>query len=304
MGSSRLFAHLQLTRPANVITAIADIWAGFAIAGAWDDMFLDAALGSGTFWTNLVWLSLSTIGLYAGGVAFNDVFDAELDAVERPERPIPSGRASRSSAAWMAFLLLVMGVVAAAQVSWISAGIALAVAVLAVLYDYWGKHQFFLGPINMGLCRAGNLLLGISVSPVLLEEYALIGLIPLVYVAAITMISRGEVHGKNKKALFGGFGMYVLIIVAILGLAYVKSPGFWQVIPFLGLLSYMIFPPLLKAIKFQEPKLIGKSVKAAVISLIIVNASIASAFSGWPIGIIVLLLLPISLWLAKKFAVT
>lgn len=304
MGSSRLFAHLQLTRPANVITAIADIWAGFAIAGAWDDMFLDAALGGGTFWTNLVWLSLSTIGLYAGGVAFNDVFDAELDAVERPERPIPSGRASRSSAAWMAFLLLVMGVLAAAQVSWISAGIALAVAGLAVLYDYWGKHQFFLGPINMGLCRSGNLLLGISVSPVLLQEYALIGLIPLVYVAAITMISRGEVHGKNKNALFAGFGMYVLIIVAILGLAYIQSPGFWQVIPFLGLLSYMIFPPLLKAIKFQEPKLIGKSVKAAVISLIIVNASIASAFSGWPIGIIVLLLLPISLWLAKKFAVT
>jgi 4-hydroxybenzoate polyprenyltransferase len=66
----------------------------------------------------------------------------------------------------------------------------------------------------------------------------------------------------------------------------------------------MIFPPLIKAIRSQNPKLIGKSVKAAVISLIIVNASIAAAFAGWKIGIIVLLLLPISLWLAKKFAVT
>ncbi len=195
MGSSRLFAHLQLTRPANVVTAIADIWAGFAIAGAWDDMFLDAALGGGTFWTNLVWLSLSTIGLYAGGVAFNDVFDAELDAVERPERPIPSGRASRSSAAWMAFLLLVMGVAAAAQVSWISAGIALAVALLAVLYDYWGKHQFFFGPINMGLCRSGNLLLGISVSPLLLEQYALVGLIPLE--------CSGDYHDQQRRSSRG-----------------------------------------------------------------------------------------------------
>lgn len=304
MAKHGIFPYLQLTRPANVITAIADIWAGFAVAGAWDYMATDYAYGDGDFWWNLLWLSLSTIGLYAGGVAFNDVFDAELDAVERPERPIPSGRASRRSASLMAFLLLVMGVVAAAQVSWISAGIALTVALLAVLYDYWGKHQFFFGPINMGLCRSGNLLLGLSVSSVLLQEYALIGLIPLVYVAAITMISRGEVHGKNKKALFAGFGMYVLILIVILILAYFKSPQFWQVIPFLALLSYMIFPPLLKAIKFQEPKLIGKSVKAAVISLIIVNASIASAFSGWPIGIIVLLLLPISLWLARKFAVT
>jgi 4-hydroxybenzoate polyprenyltransferase len=304
MNSSRVFAHLQLTRPANVITAIADIWAGFAIAGAWDTMFIDAAYGQGIFWSNLAWLSLSTIGLYGGGVAFNDVFDAELDAVERPERPIPSGRASRKSATWMAFLLLLIGVVAAAQVSWISAGIALAVAALAVVYDSWGKHQFLLGPINMGLCRSGNLLLGMSISPVLLELYAPVALIPLVYVAAITMISRGEVHGKNKKALFGGLAMYLLILLSILGLAYLKSPAFWQVIPFLGLLAYMILPPLLKAIKNQLPSLIGKSVKAAVISLIIVNASLATAFSGWPIGLIILPLLPVSLWLAKKFAVT
>lgn len=304
MRFPRLFAHLQLTRPANVVTAIADIWAGFAIAGAWDDMLIDAALGGGGFWTNLAWLSLSTIGLYAGGVAFNDVFDAKLDAVERPERPIPSGRASRKSAAWMATILLLIGILAAAQVSILSAGIAATVAILAVVYDYWGKHQFLLGPINMGLCRSGNLLLGISVSPIFLEKYFLVGLIPLVYVAAITMISRGEVHGKNKKALFAGFGMYAAIMGAIFLLAYSQSPGFWFVLPFLGLLGYIIFPPLLKAIALQEPKLIGKSVKAAVISLIIVNASIASAFSGWPIGLLVLMLLPISISLAKKFAVT
>jgi 4-hydroxybenzoate polyprenyltransferase len=129
-------------------------------------------------------------------------------------------------------------------------------------------------------------------------------MLPLIYVAAITMISRGEVHGKNRKALFAGGGMYASIFVAIFVLAYLESPGYLQVLPFLVLLGYMIFPPLAKAIHTQEPKFIGKSVKAAVISLIIVNASLASAFSGWPIGIIVLLLLPISLWLAKKFAVT
>lgn len=304
MQFPRLFAYLQLTRPANIITAIADIWAGFAIAGAWGDLFIDAALGEGRFWTNLLWLTLSTIGLYGGGIAFNDVFDSKLDAIERPERPIPSGRASRKSAVWMASTLLILGVLAAAQVSSLSASIAITIAVLAVVYDYWGKHQFLLGPINMGLCRTGNLLLGISISPVLLEKYFLIGLIPLIYVAAITMISRGEVHGKNKKALFAGFGMFATIIAAILLLAYAQSPGFWFVIPFLGLLGYLIFPPLLKAIALQEPKLIGKSVKAAVISLILVNASLATAFSGWPIGLVVLILLPISLWLAKKFAVT
>ncbi|WP_425636868.1 UbiA-like protein EboC [Algoriphagus yeomjeoni] len=304
MGSSRIFAYLQLTRPANVVTAIADIWAGIAVAGAWAFIAFDGSILANEILIKLVWLSLSTIGLYAGGVAFNDVFDADLDAVERPERPIPSGRVSKSGAAWMSFILLAVGVIAAAQVNLVSAGIALAVAILAVLYDYWGKHQNLIGPINMGLCRSGNLLLGVSIAPSLLSSFWPLGLIPLIFVAAITMISRGEVHGKNRNALFGGLSMYLLVILVIAAMPIMHGTPIFEVIPFLALLCYMIFPPLIKAIRSQDPKLIGKSVKAAVISLIIVNASIASAFAGWQIGIIVLLLLPISLWLAKKFAVT
>jgi 4-hydroxybenzoate polyprenyltransferase len=204
----------------------------------------------------------------------------------------------------MAFLLLVLGVFAASQVSMTSALIAFAVAFFAVLYDYWGKHQNFLGPINMGLCRAGNLLLGVSVVPSLVEKYAFIGLIPLVFVAAITMISRGEVHGKNKNALYGGLGMYLVIITAIVILAFTLGGKPLEVIPFIALFAFMIFPPLIKAIRKQEPKLIGKAVKAAVISLIILNASLSAAFAGWFYGLLVLILLPISLYLARKFAVT
>jgi len=305
MKNSSFFAYLQLTRPANVVTAVADIWAGFAIAGGWTYMISDWELGAAVFWQKLAWLSLSTIGLYAGGVAFNDVFDAELDAVERPERPIPSGRVSKTAAAGMSLMLLILGILAAFQVNSIAGIIAFFVAVLAVVYDYWGKHQYYLGPINMGMCRAGNLLLGISVAPELINSpLIVIGLIPLIYVAAITIISRGEVHGENRKALYVGGLMYGFILIFILVISYLNRTNFLQTIPFLIGLGIMIFPPLAKAIKTEDPKLIGKSVKAAVISLIILNASFAAAFAGWRIGIFVLLLLPVSLWLAKKFAVT
>jgi len=305
MKNSSFFAYLQLTRPANVVTAVADIWAGFAIAGGWTYMISDWELGAAVFWQKLAWLSLSTIGLYAGGVAFNDVFDAELDAVERPERPIPSGRVSKTAAAGMSLMLLILGILAAFQVNSIAGIIAFFVAVLAVVYDYWGKHQYYLGPINMGMCRAGNLLLGISVAPELINSpLIVIGLIPLIYVAAITIISRGEVHGENRKALYVGGLMYGFILIFILVISYLNRTNFLQTIPFLIGLGLMIFPPLAIAIKTEDPKLIGKSVKAAVISLIILNASFAAAFAGWRIGIFVLLLLPVSLWLAKKFAVT
>lgn len=304
MKQGALFAYLQLTRPANVVTAIADIWAGFAIAGGWAYLISDWRLGAGDFWQNLIWLSLSTMGLYAGGVAFNDIADAELDAIERPERPIPSGRASKMGAILMASFLLLSGVLAAFQVNFLAGILAMAVAVCALVYDYWGKDHRVLGPINMGLCRTGNLLLGIAVAPEVLGKVWPLGILPLIYVAAITLVSRGEVHGKNKRSLFAGFFMYSFILLTILGLAKVQTPRYWQVIPFLGLVAYMIFPPLIRAIQTQSPQLIGKSVKAAVISLIIVNASLTAAFQGWEFGIIVLLLLPLSLWLAKAFAVT
>ena len=112
-----LVAYLQLMRPANIITAIADILAGCAIAISFKHQS-----DSLTFIpTEIIWLILSTIGLYGGGVVFNDVFDAKLDAIERPERAIPSGRASKTGASILGLILLAFGVLTAWQVSEISA---------------------------------------------------------------------------------------------------------------------------------------------------------------------------------------
>ncbi len=299
-----IVAHLRLMRPANIITAIADILAGFAISGAALQLFSMGIPANTSLLYSLLWLILATIGLYGGGIVFNDVFDAELDRKERPERPIPSGKASVLSASLLAGILLIVGITAAWQVGILSGIIAIAVAVLAVLYDAWGKHQLIFGPVNMGLCRGGNLLLGVSAIPAVVQDLWFLALIPIIYIAAITMISRGEVHGGNRKALVGGIVMYGMIIWAIIILAVFSNIAWWQVLPFVLLLSFLIFPPLIKALKKQEPQLIGKAVKAGVLSLIVLNAAIATAFAGWIFGIVVLLLLPVSLVIAKKFSVT
>lgn len=299
-----IIAHLRLMRPANIITAIADILAGFAISGAALQLFSMGIPSNTSLLYSLLWLILATIGLYGGGIVFNDVFDAELDRKERPERPIPSGKASVLSASLLAGILLIVGIAAAWQVGIMSGIIAIAVAALAVLYDAWGKHLLIFGPVNMGLCRGGNLLLGVSAIPAVVQDLWFLALIPIIYIAAITMISRGEVHGGNRKALIGGIVMYAIIIFAIIILAVFSNIAWWQVLPFVLLLSFLIFPPLVKALKKQEPQLIGKAVKAGVLSLIVLNAALATAFAGWIFGVVVLLLLPVSLVIAKKFSVT
>lgn len=292
-------------RPANIVTAIADIMMGYAASGA---LLSLAIWESGTFSVSelspLFWLILSTIGLYGGGVVFNDVFDADLDRVERPERPIPSGRATVGGASLLGGILLAGGIVAAWQVSWLSAALAFAVALCALVYDWKGKHHPVLGPINMGSCRGGNLLLGMSVVPAAVEQFWYLALIPIVYIAAITMVSRGEVHGGNIQALKGAVLLYALVILAIISLALLPQFNVLYSIPFLLLFGYLIFPPLFKAMPTKEPRLVIKAVKAGVLALIVMNASLAAGFAGWEYGLLVLLLLPVSVYIARSFAVT
>ncbi|MGI8597719.1 MAG: UbiA-like protein EboC, partial [Chitinophagaceae bacterium] len=66
--------YLRLMRPANIITAIADILLGFSASGAVVYLFSGTgALTNHHLLTDLILLVISTIGLYGGGVVFNDV---------------------------------------------------------------------------------------------------------------------------------------------------------------------------------------------------------------------------------------
>lgn len=302
-------AYLQLMRPANIITAMADIMAGFAASGILSHTMsvYPYFIADSTKYMSLCLLLFSTVGLYGGGVVFNDVFDAELDAIERPERPIPSGRASIQGAVILGMILLLAGIALAFLVSATSGLIAASIALLALIYDKWGKHHSYLGPINMGACRGGNLLLGVSALPQAIGEVWFIALIPIVYIAAITTISRGEVHGGNKTALNLAFVLYTLVVLSIIGLClrnYYSLGKVIQIIPFVLLFCWLIYPPLVKAWQDLKPQHIGKAVKAGIIALIVMDAALSVSFVPWWYGLIVLMLLPVSRFLARKFAVT
>jgi 4-hydroxybenzoate polyprenyltransferase len=283
-------------RPANLVTAIADILAGLSLAKF---IFSTDTLSIQT----IILLSVSTVGLYGGGVVFNDVFDAELDAIERPERAIPSGKVSKQNATILGFLLLAIGIFCASMVSFESMIIAFSVAVLALVYDKFGKHHAFFGPINMGLCRGGNLLLGMSVMISSLHQFWWIGIIPVLYIAAITMISRGEVHGGNRSILyFAGF-LYIIVSISQIVMSY-QFGNLFITLPFVFLHIFLIFNPLIVAIKNPIGPNIGKAVKAGVLALIVMDAAWVSVSGNYPVAIGVLLLLPLSIKIAKMFAVT
>lgn len=296
-----VLALARLTRPANLPTAAADILAGAAIAG-----IIPAAIQSlpiaATDAYSLLFLVLASVFLYAGGVTLNDVFDAELDKTERPERPIPSGVISIRSAATFGGLLLLAGVIMGFLSSNASGIIACILAVSILLYDSFSKKFGFLGPLNMGICRGLNLVLGMSVLGEI--NWFWYAIIPLVYIFAITMISRGEVHGSNKRHIVLAAILYICVIISILTIVLLSSANNYTGVLYLLFFSIVIFRPLTKAYTVNSPENIKKAVVAGVLSLIIMDASLAVVFSGWWYGLLVLLLLPLSVWLSRIFAVT
>src|SRR5262245_5428925 len=85
-GSSTLLAWLRLFRAPNVFTAIADVMMGFFVVHGGFQPTAPVGL--------LVCLAAASALLYMAGMVLNDVFDFEVDAEERPFRPLPSGQIS------------------------------------------------------------------------------------------------------------------------------------------------------------------------------------------------------------------
>jgi 4-hydroxybenzoate polyprenyltransferase len=142
-------------------------------------------------------LAAASVGLYWAGMAANDWADRDVDAVERPERPIPSGRVSPPVALGLAAGLTAAGVAAAGLV-----GGRRALAVAAPLagaiwaYDLGGKDTAA-GPALMAACRGLDVLLGASAG-------RLRGAVPAAMTVAahtytVTALSRHEVYGGDRQ---------------------------------------------------------------------------------------------------------
>jgi 4-hydroxybenzoate polyprenyltransferase len=284
--------YLELLRPANVVTALADVLAGYAVAGR-------------TNGGALPWLLLATVCLYAGGVVLNDFFDRRLDAIERPERPIPSGRVSAATAAVLGSVLLAAGIGFAAAGTATAGLMALAIAALVLAYDAGTKRYAVAGPINMGLCRGCNLLLGVAAEPAALRARWPIGLIAVVYITAVTVVSRGEVHGgKKADATFALISLSgVLVVLGSLGL---RAAGVERLVALalLALLAWRVLPPFWHARNDPGPAAIRRAVKAGVLSLVLVDAAISVAYAGSVYGASVLATALVAGSLARLFSVT
>ena len=157
---------LELVRPVNpLITALAVVVGGVLATGR-------HSLGEPRLW--LAGLAAALVA--AGGNALNDAYDAAADQINRPTRPVPSGRIAAKSAYQVGTLLVLSGTALGWVLSPVLGAIAAGVSLLLWGYNARWQHQPLVGNMVVAFC----------------------GGLPLVYGA----IAMGEATGGIVPALF------------------------------------------------------------------------------------------------------
>lgn len=180
--------HLDLVRAPAVLSVVGDTLAGAAAAGH-------------ALTPRRALLPVASACLYAGGMALNDYADRDLDARERPERPIPSGRISARRALQVAVGLTAAGLgLAAAGGGRRALAVALPLAASVWTYDTVAKERP-VGPVVMAACRGLDVLMGAGVGHLRAALPAAAGM--AAHTAGVTFVSRGEVHGTTSSLATG-----------------------------------------------------------------------------------------------------
>ncbi len=185
---------LRLGRVSNLPTVWSNTLVGLTLGAVVSTQAPDSLLP-------LVVFSLLAMSLfYIGGMFLNDAFDAGIDAIERPERPIPSGEVTAKQVFVAGFFLLGAGIFLVAMIVILLTGQALLVPLLSsialalciVAYNLWHKENPA-SPLVMGLCRVfvyvttATLVLPAISTPLVLAAFAL-----LAYLIGLTAIAKQE----------------------------------------------------------------------------------------------------------------
>lgn len=279
---------LQLMRLPAVFTALADICAGFAVKTSGFEPVGEFAA-----------LLVASAGLYLSGMVFNDVFDRKRDAVERPGRPIPSGRVGLVPAVVLGVALMLLGIGAAATVSRQALWIALGLAACVLAYDGLLKTTP-LGPVAMGGCRFLNVMLGAATigggldvglfiwAPPQIYVAAAIGL----YVAGVTWFARTEEKASRRWSLIAG-AVVANAGIAVLAGTYLGRPDAlaWNwggsvrpagLAALVGVIAVIIDARVAAAVADPSPGRVQGTVKSMLLSIILLDATAVLAQTGDP----------------------
>lgn len=271
---------------------------------------------------------------YWAGMILNDCVDIEEDRRSRPDRPLVSGRISPIVAGHVATgmlmlgplgLLLIAGYHRSIDTIWMVAALVSSISLWIAVRAYNSAFKAtLLGPFLMGGCRMLNILMvgfsllaihwgqefsGVERFPETLIAYSIgIGL----YICGITIYARREERESSPLALKIGilFQIGGLVVLACLPMwnagrdvAYYLPTGSYYPL-LIGLIGLTVLNRGLAGVLHPISRKVQLAVKHALLSLILLDASVVLMWAGPGFGTGVVLLLVPALLSAVKLRTT
>ena len=136
----KIIAAFKIIRPINAIIAFVSV-----IVAAFFCSPEEIA------WFSVLLASFAAAFTLSAGNIINDIYDLGIDKVNRPERPLPSGKISKNSALILYFLFIAASLILSWFINLYAFIIVIIATILLVLYSKFLKRVLFIGNILVAL---------------------------------------------------------------------------------------------------------------------------------------------------------
>jgi 4-hydroxybenzoate polyprenyltransferase len=284
-------AWAELLRLPALFTVPGDALAGAAAVGARPGRRTLLAVGS-------------SLCLYEAGMALNDWADRAEDAVDRPHRPIPSGRVRPAAALVAAGAFTAAGVGLAFRASRSAGLFGTALAATVWAYDL-GLKRTPAGPVAMGAARGLDVLMGASASCGGGVRAAMPSALTMaVHTAAVTTVSRKETTGGAPLAPVAALATTAAVTGHLLKLPAGRGAAAALGLP--GPTAYVatMVGPLVHAALNASPPLTQRAVGAGIRAMIPLQAALTARAGSPGTAVATAALAPLARRFAKRVSVT
>ena len=238
---------IEIARPINCLMGALSVVIGLL------NTRLDVPINK--FTINILLGVLTYIFLAASGNIINDVYDIEIDKINRPERPIPKGSISLKQAKKLFFLYLIIGIIFSLvntlilSLPLINLALAFFFGFMAWVYAKWGKKSGFLGNIIVGVSFSIGLVYGAYLNTPIIPPY-----IFYFFITAFSLLVAREIikgcediegdknHGVKTLAIKIGIksSRNISVIFVLLAVMFFILPIFTAILNFLFFIVFMV----------------------------------------------------------------
>ena len=180
--------YISILRPLNGIMSIIAVYVGALVAGALVVPSFNLLLG------------MLVVFLVSGaGMIINDIFDIEIDRVNKPERPLPSGRITKKKAWAYSILLFIIGNVIAYNIGMNALIVSVFASLLLIAYAAKLKKVLLVGHLGVSLLVAFTFIFGGVITGNVMPSLSLAILAFLANIGREVYKSIEDVLGDSKK---------------------------------------------------------------------------------------------------------